>query len=73
MALSRNGLWGTVMFVNLTSTSNPKTQIFGPGDPGGGAGVRMKFNKRSNASIAIDCGRGRNSLGGAFLGVSEVL
>ena len=72
MRLSRNGLWGAVVFVNLTSTSDPETQIFGPGDPGAGVGLRMKFNKRSNANLAIDYGWGRYGSGGAFFGLSEV-
>jgi hypothetical protein len=72
LRLSRNGLWGAVVFVNLTSTSNPETQIFGPADPGAGVGLRMKFNKRSNANLAIDYGWGRYGSGGAFFGLSEV-
>jgi hypothetical protein len=71
-ALSRDGLWGAVVFVNLTCTTNPDSQTFGRGDPGVGVGLRMKFNKHSNTNLTIDHGWGRDGSRGFFLGMSEV-
>lgn len=70
--LSRDGLWGAVVFVNLTSTTRPETQTFGKGDVAGGVGLRVKFNKRANTNLTIDRGWGRDGSGGFFLGMSEV-
>jgi hypothetical protein len=70
--LTRDGLWGVVAFLNATTTTEPESAIFGSLDLGGGAGLRLKFNKRSNANLAIDYGWGKYGSGGFFLGMSEV-
>ena len=70
--LTRDGLWGGVAFLNATTTTEPESAIFGSLDLGGGAGLRLKFNKRSNANLAIDYGWGKHGSGGFFLGMSEV-
>jgi len=69
--LTSDGLWGLVVFLNLTCTANPDTQTFGRGDPGMGLGLRMKFNKHSNTNLTIDHGWGRDGSRGFFLGMSE--
>ena len=69
--LTRDGLWGAVVFLNLTCTTNPETNTFGAADPGMGIGVRMKFNKHSNTNLTIDHGWGRGGSRGFFLGMSE--
>ncbi|HEU4365321.1 MAG TPA: hypothetical protein VFT13_07630 [Candidatus Krumholzibacteria bacterium] len=70
-ALTRDGLWGAVAFVNLISTTNPETQVFGKADVGAGVGLRIKFNKRANTNLTIDHGWGRDGSRGFFLGMSE--
>jgi hypothetical protein len=72
VGLSRDGLWGAVVFFNLTCTTNPDTQTFGRADAGVGAGLRMKFNKHANTNLTIDHGWGRDGSKGFFLGMSEV-
>ena len=71
-ALTRDGLWGAVAFVNLVGTTNPETQVFGKADVGAGLGLRVKFNKRANTNLTIDFGWGRDGSNGLFLGMSEV-
>ncbi len=72
MQLRRDGLLGAVGFFNLTATSLPETETFGRPDPGGGAGLRLKFNKRSNTNLAIDHAWGRDGSKGWFFAMTEV-
>lgn len=70
-SLTRDGLWGAVAFLNLTTTTNPETQTFGKANAGTGVGLRVKFNKHSNSNLTIDYGWGADSSRGVFLGMSE--
>ena len=70
--LRRDGLLGAVGFFNLTATTVPETETFGRPDPGGGAGLRLKFNKRSNTNLAIDHAWGRDGSKGWFFAMTEV-
>lgn len=70
--LTRDGLWGMVVFANLTSTTRPDTNTFGPLDPGVGAGLRIKFNKNTDTNLTIDYGWGHDDSRGLFLGMTEV-
>jgi hypothetical protein len=70
--LSADGLWGMVAFANFLITTDPVTGIFGKADPAVGAGVRIKFNKRSNTNLTLDYGIGRDDQRGFFLGMTEV-
>ncbi|WP_158826490.1 BamA/TamA family outer membrane protein [Mucilaginibacter lacusdianchii] len=54
--ITRNGLLGFVLFANTTSVTEPETNKFKYFHPAGGAGLRIKFNKKSNTNIAIDYG-----------------
>ena len=49
-----NGFWGGVVFGSVTSASQYDTQQFMYWHPAGGVGVRMKFNKYSDANIGFD-------------------
>ncbi len=72
-ALTRDGLWGLVFFVNTTSTAQPEVDgTFGDPDPGGGIGLRVKFNKHTNTNLTLDHGWGREGSKGFFLGMTEV-
>jgi outer membrane protein assembly factor BamA len=70
--LTRNGLLGGVVFGNAESvlqsiSDNVKTVI-----PGGGFGLRIKMNKRSNTNIAIDYGFGVGGSHGLIFNLGEV-
>jgi hypothetical protein len=69
--LSANGLWGIVMFANISSASEFETQHFNHWQLGAGAGLRVKFNKYSNANLAIDLGFSHNYWG-VWLNIGEV-
>ncbi|MBS1530008.1 MAG: BamA/TamA family outer membrane protein [Bacteroidetes bacterium] len=51
-----NGLLGMVVFANVNSVSQPVTGNFAYWHPAGGAGLRVKFNKKSDTNITIDYG-----------------
>jgi surface antigen Omp85-like protein len=71
MTLSRDGLWGAVAFLNLTSSSDAATGSLQTPDPGGGVGLRIKLNKNSNTNIGIDFGFGVEGSNGVFFGTGE--
>lgn len=54
--ITNNGLLGFVIFANATSVTEPDTREFSYIHPAGGAGLRIKFNKKSNTNIALDYG-----------------
>ncbi|HTK19918.1 MAG TPA: hypothetical protein VL442_10410 [Mucilaginibacter sp.] len=54
--LIENGLLGFVVFTNVNSVAEPITNKFTYWRPSGGAGLRIKFNKKSNTNIAVDYG-----------------
>ena len=71
MQLTRDGLLGAVGFFNLTATTEPESGIFGKTDKGGGVGLRIKFNKRSNTNLTIDRAWGEEGSGGWFMAMTE--
>lgn len=62
--LTINGLLGYVVFANLNTITGPGDNRFSGPHPAVGAGLRLKFNKRSNTNIAIDYGisKGNSSI-----------
>jgi len=70
--LTRNGLFGMVLFTNFESFSNIDTWKFTSIAPAGGLGVRIKLNKYSRTNIAIDYGWGRQGSHGFFVNLGEV-
>ncbi len=70
--LRDDGLLGMVGFLNLTSASVGGTGVLGKMDPGGGAGLRIKFSKQSDTNLAIDLGWGEDDSFGVFIGTTEV-
>lgn len=70
-SLTADGLFGMVTFVNVTCTADPETATLSKGDPGVGAGLRIKFNKNSDTNLAIDHGWGLEGSRGWFLGMTE--
>jgi hypothetical protein len=69
--LTRNGLFGMVVFTNFESFSNINTWQFGIPAPAGGLGLRIKLNKYSRTNIAIDYGWGREGSRGFFVNLGE--
>jgi Omp85 superfamily domain len=71
--LMANGLLGMVAFLNATTVSNRETgeSLFDDLAPGGGVGLRVRFNKRSRTNICIDVGWGRGGSRGLYLGLQE--
>ncbi len=54
--LSANGLFGAVVFANATSVSEFESQQFKYWHGATGVGLRLKFNKYSDANLALDFG-----------------
>jgi hypothetical protein len=69
--LTRNGLFGMVVFANFESFSNIDTWKFQSIAPAGGLGLRIKLNKYSRTNIAIDYGWGRQGSKGFFINLGE--
>lgn len=66
------GLWGGVLFVNATSTSNPgqELELMESVRPGYGVGLRLMVDKKTRTNLAIDFGFGDDSFG-FYLAASE--
>ncbi len=71
VTLTRDGLFGAVAFLNLTSAADSAGDFQAP-DPGYGLGLRIKLNKHSNTNITIDYGFGAEGSKGIFFGTGEV-
>lgn len=71
--LTSNGLLGMVLFINVESASNPDANIklLDFIEPGGGIGLRIKFDKFSRTNICIDYGIGRYGSSAVFLNLGE--
>ena len=54
--ITRNGLLGFVLFANVNSATQPNSRRFAYLNPAAGAGLRVKFNKRSDTNICLDYG-----------------
>lgn len=71
-ALTKNGLFGGVLFANAQSVSDWPSKSFRRIAPAGGLGIRIKVNKTSGANIAIDYGFGMDGSRGLFVNLGEV-
>ncbi|PWV46918.1 hypothetical protein [Chitinophaga sp. S165] len=54
--ITKNGLLGFVVFANANSVTKPDNYRFTGLHPATGAGLRVKFNKKSSTNIAFDYG-----------------
>jgi outer membrane protein assembly factor BamA len=70
--ISRNGLFGGVVFANFTTASNPLTgeKVFDSVAPGYGFGLRIKMNKKDRTNIAVDYGMG-DGFAGIYFNIRE--
>ncbi len=60
-SISSNQLWGGVVFANAQSLREDLSGAYETVRPAAGVGVRLKFNKRSNANITFDVAVGKDS------------
>lgn len=70
--LSKNKLFGAVLFANAQSYSEFPSKKFEKIIPGFGTGLRLKFNKHSRTNLALDYGLGIDGSGGIFVNLGEV-
>ena len=71
VTLTDDGLWGAVGFLSLTATTGEAGGPFQRGDPGGGVGLRVKFNKRTASNLTVDLAWGVRQPGRVFFGMQE--
>jgi outer membrane protein assembly factor BamA len=67
-----SGLLGAVVFGSLQSFTEYGGTYFGPVQPGGGAGVRIKFNKLTSSNSCLDYGFGAHGSKGFATNLNEV-
>jgi hypothetical protein len=73
ITLSRNGMFGMVIFANAQAFTKNLASQFTSIAPGYGAGIRIKLNKNSGTNICVDYGFGLpGSGGGIAVNVGEV-
>jgi hypothetical protein len=72
-SLTRNGLLGMVAFLNTTTVTNLESgeRLFDSFAPGGGAGLRLLINKRSQTNLCFDVGFGQQGSKGVYLAIQE--
>ncbi|MGC3945009.1 MAG: BamA/TamA family outer membrane protein [Chryseolinea sp.] len=68
-----NGLWGGVLFANISTLSNKDEdeQVFENFNPAGGAGLRFKAVKRARLNFYLDYAVGQNGSHGLYFGLGE--
>ncbi len=54
--ITKNGFLGYVVFANANTVSGPKSAFLISWNPGAGAGIRIKMNKKSGTNIALNYG-----------------
>ena len=70
--ITRDGLFGGVLFVNTQSVSDWPGNKFTVLHPGAGCGSRFKMNKHDDTNVAIDYGFGLQGSQGLFVNLGEV-
>jgi hypothetical protein len=70
--VSRNGLFGAVVFVNAETFSDILTGKYAVISPGAGLGIRIMLNKFSRTNLALDYGWGTQGSKGFFVNLGEV-
>jgi hypothetical protein len=70
--LTKNGLFGGVVFSNVSSLTEWPNNKFEKVNPGYGLGLRIKINKSSNTNLCIDYGFGTDGSRGFSFNVNEV-
>ena len=70
--ISRNGLFGGVVFANAETFSDIFTGKYEVISPGAGLGIRIMLNKYSRTNIALDYAWGTQGSRGFFVNLGEV-
>jgi outer membrane protein assembly factor BamA len=70
--VSRNGLFGGVVFVNAETFSDIVTGKYEVISPGAGLGIRIMLNKFSRTNLALDYAWGTQGSRGFFVNLGEV-
>ncbi|WP_133574603.1 BamA/TamA family outer membrane protein [Pedobacter metabolipauper] len=71
--ITRNKFLSGVSFFNIQSTNDDMgTKLFDKWQPGGGAGLRVLFNKATRTNLCLDYAFGKYGARGFFLGLNEV-
>ena len=71
--ITRNKLLSGVCFINMQSAGDDSgDKVFDYWEPGGGAGLRILFQKESRTTLCIDFAKGSYGSSGIFFGLSEV-
>jgi hypothetical protein len=70
--ISRNGLFGGVVFANAESFSDITTGKYEVISPGAGLGIRVMLNKFSRTNLALDYAWGTMGSRGFFVNLGEV-
>ena len=70
--ISRNGLFGAVVFANAETFSDVVTGKYEVISPGAGLGIRIMLNKFSRTNIALDYAWGTMGSSGFFVNLGEV-
>lgn len=71
-AVSRNGLFGGVVFANTQSFSSKIIEELHLITPGFGAGIRVKLNKYTDTNLCVDYGIGVDGSKGISVNLGEV-
>jgi len=68
-----NGLWGGVLFANISTLSNKDEDeaVFENFNPAGGVGLRFKALKRARLNFYLDYAFGQNGSHGLYFGLGE--
>ncbi len=70
--ITRNGLFGGVIFANAETFSDVLTGKYAVISPGAGLGIRIMLNKFSRTNIALDYAWGTQGSRGFFVNLGEV-
>ncbi len=69
--ISRDGLFGGVVFASLGSVTEMGSNRFENLIPAAGVGLRVKFDKNNGSNLRIDYARGKQGSNGVYLGINE--
>ncbi len=70
--ITENGFLGGVVYGNIQSVKGLQSNKFSAPIPGYGIGLRIKYNKKSNTSVALDYAWGKDGSRGFFMNLGEV-
>jgi hypothetical protein len=69
--ISRNGLFGGVLFANVTNESSYTQKLFEKAAYGLGGGLRLQLDKLSRTNLGVDFGIGSDKSSGIYFNLQE--